>query len=291
MKMNPANTLLIIASLLVIGGVGLLIVAGMSQRVRWKPPDPDATPARELSLDQWRSLASKKIFFAHMSVGRDLLNGVEDLQKESVDAKLVILEMSEPGAMTKPVLAHALLGHNSEPFRKIDAFRQMMGSLQSAPPDVAFMKLCYVDVRHSTDVPKLFAAYASAMAELQARLPSTRFAHLTVPLCSPARGWVQSLKVLIKRLVGRADAVADNMKREEFNRLLREAYGAKGSLIDIAEAEASGPQGRCVVRRGGQLVNCLVPAYTFDGGHLNVTGRRHVAERLLARLAEMTSNP
>ncbi len=288
-KMDFANHLLIIAGLLLLGGVGLLFVAARSQRVRWEPIAPDATPARELSPGQWSSLASKRIFFAHMSVGRDLLDGLEDLQKEADGPRLVVREMSEPGALTRPAVGHALLGHNGEPLRKIDAFRQLLGSRQLAPPDVAFMKLCYVDVRHDTSVPSLFEAYTTAMTELRARLPSTRVVHLTVPLCSPSTGWISSAKAGVKRWLGRADVTADNLRREEFNQRLREAYEADGSLIDIAAAESTTPRGRSVVERGGRLVRCLAPDYTSDGGHLNAVGRRHVSRVLVARLAEIAS--
>ena len=287
MKMNFTHTTLIIASLVVLGGIGLLLVAGMSQRVRWEPLDPDAKPLPKLSPDHWKSLASSKIFFAHMSVGRDLLDGIEDLQRDGVDAKLIIRELSEPGVLTKPVLAHALLGHNSDPARKIESFRQLVDSLQSTPPDVAFMKFCYVDISHDTDVPRLFAAYTAAMDELQARLPTTRLVHLTVPLCAPVNGFVPSVKAWIKTWLGRPGVAADNAKREEFNRLLRGTYGVKGLLIDIAEAESSSSRGRCVLKWGGQSVSCLEPDYTHDGGHLNAGGRRHVAEVLLTRLVEM----
>jgi hypothetical protein len=257
MKMNLTNAVLMIVGLLVLGGITLFMVAGMSQRVRWVPLDPDAKPAARLSPDHWKALASRKLFFAHMSVGRDILGGVEDLQRESFDAKLAIRESSDPAAMTKPVLAHALLGHNGDPVAKIESFRQLMAQLKSSPPDVACMKFCYVDIRHDTDVPRLFAAYAAAMDKLQAELPSTRFAHLTVPLCSPPTGGKQLLKAPIKWLLGRPDTAADNLKREAFNQLLRERYAAKGELIDIAEAECSGPRGRCVIKRSGQFVSCL----------------------------------
>ncbi len=140
--------------------------------------------------------------------------------------------------------------------------------------DVAFMKLCYVDVGPATDVQQIFEAYRAAMARLEKDFPATIFVHMTIPLVSREGG----LKALAKQLLGRPlQGTGDNLARESLNALLRAQYGASGLLFDLAQLESTRPDGT-------RLANAMAGEYTDDGGHLNATGRKHVAKRLLAFL-------
>jgi hypothetical protein len=278
--------LIIIFSVLALfAGAAVMLLSMLSPKVTWAPAQATGKKWAEITPDQWNALASKRIFFAHMSVGYDLLSGIKDLQQERPELKFSIVESGESLVMEKPVLAHAKLGHNGAPLRKFESFRRLMEGFKDGPPDIAFMKLCYVDIRSDTPVEKVFASYKSMMDGLAIKYPRTRFAHLTVPLCSPTRTWKDSLKAPIKRLLGKPDVITDNLRRDEFNHLLKKAFTSTSTVIDIAGAESTGPMGSATVVRGGRPVPYLLESYTTDGGHLNDTGRRHVAESLLATLA------
>jgi hypothetical protein len=96
-------------------------------------------------------------------------------------------------------------------------------------------------------------------------------------------------KALLKRLLGRSPGrYGGNFARERFNDLMRQAYGGREPLFDLAAIESTRPDGRReVIRSGGRSAHALVPAYTADNAHLNELGRRRVAEELLVFLARL----
>ncbi len=80
----------------------------------------------------------------------------------------------------------------------------------------------------------------------------------------------------------------DNIARNDFNKLLFEEFIGKEPLFDIAGIESTGYDGkRSAFKKAGKSFYSLAPEYTQDGGHLNETGRKRVAEQLLIFLAGM----
>ena len=78
----------------------------------------------------------------------------------------------------------------------------------------------------------------------------------------------------------------DNIKRSEFNDRLREEYGTKEFLFDLATLESTYPDGsKAIFKDSGKTYYHMVPDYTDDGGHLNERGRKIIAENLLIFLA------
>ncbi|MBN1508843.1 MAG: hypothetical protein JW955_18495, partial [Sedimentisphaerales bacterium] len=76
--------------------------------------------------------------------------------------------------------------------------------------------------------------------------------------------------------------------RARYNALLRERSGRKESVFDLAFWESLGPDGFQYYHIvDGQKFPVLVRSYTDDGGHLNVTGRRHIAAQLLTALLKL----
>lgn len=142
-------------------------------------------------------------------------------------------------------------------------------------------KYCYVDVTDSTDVLHLFEQYRLGMESLQAEYPHLRIIHITVPLTTvepAAQAWV-------KDVLGRHTARAANVKRNQFNRLLKQTYPAD-SIFDLAEVESTRPDGsRSYFSTGNERIYTLAEEYTTDGGHLNALGRQAAAQKLLALLA------
>lgn len=226
-----------------------------------------------------RQVAAARILFQHMSVGANVLEGVERLfaGREKLDLRLI--EESQGSTLSDRVFAHAMGGENGKPKSKIDAFERLLGGGGGTSPDVALMKLCYVDVREDTDVRALVDEYRATIERLRARHPRTVFVHVTTPLEVKDPGW----KDLVKRLTGYKDRTArSNMRRTEYNELLVAAF-PEDPIFDLAAVESTHLDGRReTFRRDGGDHPSLVPAYASDGRHLNATGQ-DVAARELAR--------
>jgi hypothetical protein len=232
---------------------------------------------RAVPRERWDALAGRRIFFGHQSVGANVLAGVRAVLADAPGIRLEIAEASDPGALDRPVLAHAFLGRNGDPIGKIDHFRSLLESGIGEKADTALFKLCYVDIDASTDISGILAHYDRTMAELRAKYPRLALLAVTVPLTNMPPG----LKSRIKRLIGRGVPAlkASNARRNEFNEHLRKVYA--GRLWDLAAAES--------LPGGGRSIELLNPAFTSDGGHLNDLGGRVAAIDLLVRLSEMES--
>jgi len=124
------------------------------------------------------------------------------------------------------------------------------------------------------------------MEYLKTKYPNTTFIHFTVPLSelkTTYRTWM-------KKILGRKDIweYDDIIVKNEFNELLRKEYSGKEPILDIATIESTCPDGsRKIFKRNGKKYYYLAPEYTDDGGHLNMTGRKKVAEQLLLFLVNL----
>lgn len=233
----------------------------------------------------WRALAAKRIFFGHQSVGGNIMDGVADVLRDRPALGLRVAAGEDALADGQAGFAHGAVGRNGDPGRKTDDFAKLVEGPLRGRVDVAFHKYCYVDITESTDVPAVFARYRDAMARLRAGSPEVVFVHVTTPLVSVPSG----PRAAIKKLLGRSSPrIAANLARERFNDLMREAYGGKEPLFDLAAIESTRPDGsRETLGSGDRAGYALVPAYSSDGSHLGETGRRRVAEELLAFLARL----
>ncbi|MEB2344563.1 MAG: SGNH/GDSL hydrolase family protein [Deltaproteobacteria bacterium] len=229
-----------------------------------------------------RQVAGARILFQHMSVGSNVLEGLERLfaGREKLDLRLV--DEAAARSLPDPVFAHAMGGKNGHPESKLDAFERLLGGEGGTSPDVALMKLCYVDVREDTDVRALVDRYRSVIERLRARHPRTVFVHVTTPLEVSDPGW----RGLVKRVTGFEDRTArSNMRRAGYNELLRQAFPSD-PIFDLAAVESTHPDGRPeTFRRGGTDHPSLVPAYASDGRHLNALGQDRAARELVRTLA------
>lgn len=236
--------------------------------------------AGEQTLDMasaLQRLKDKKIYFGHQSVGYNIVDGIRDVLADNPSIRMNVVESDSPTVFRGGVFAHSRNGKNMDPKSKIDAFVHSMENGIGVKADIAFFKFCYVDVLQHADANALFDYYTSAMSRLEKKYPHTIFVHVTVPLSvkpSGARGFV-------KKIIGRDH----NIKRNEFNDLLRRKYPA-ARVYDLAAIESTYPDGRheCAMR-GGRCIYALATLYTYDDGHLNETGRKIAAARLLAFLS------
>ena len=244
----------------------------------------------DVPKEYWAKLAGKKNFFGHHSVGYNIIDGIADVMNERDYIKLNVVEGCEPTTFDLPVLAHSQVGKNTDPISKITSFMNIMDTGAGDKVDIAFFKLCYVDIMRDSDPQKIFDDYSAAMEELKKRHPGTKFLHITVPIRSVPKGAKRNLKQTVKLLIGKPGVLEDNMMRQCYNKLLRNAYSKTEPFFDLALIESVNPGGfRCYAAKGTEKVNVMAPEYTEDGGHLNIRGRKKVAEQLLIILAEMAS--
>lgn len=242
--------------------------------------------ARELATsavtpDQLAAVARTKVFFGHQSVGGNLIDAIPSIYAEHKAATPTIVEGPGPDGAAG-FFSHAYVGRNGEPEVKIADFDAKIRAGAGKQVDVAFMKLCYVDIFADTDVDTLFAKYRSTMAALERDYPNVTFLHLTVPLTTE-----RGLKERVKARLGRGDAYgpAENAARERLNSLIRREYGGD-RLFDIAAIESTAPDGaRVSGSYDGRDYYALFGGYASDVGHLNAEGSSLAAARLLSLIA------
>jgi hypothetical protein len=241
---------------------------------------------KDVPAEAWQKLSQKKVYFGHQSVGNNIMDGIKDLMKENPQIKLNIVETDNPSDFNAPVFAHSPIGKNMDPTSKyIDFSEKMTGGLGNKL-DIAFFKFCYIDITAATDAEKVFTGYRNSLSLTKKSFPNTTIIHVTTPLrviqASGPRTW---LKTIIGRPIG---GYNDNMKREQFNAILRKEYSGKEPIFDLAAIESTNPDGsRFSFTQDGKTGYALVPAYTNDGGHLNEQGRKLVAEQLLIFLSKL----
>jgi hypothetical protein len=227
----------------------------------------------------WEQLVQKRICFGHQSVGANLMNALSMLSGRCLN----IVESSDPEVFRRPVFSHFRIGQNRDPFSKCEAFARLINAGIGDQVDIAFFKLCYVDITTHTDIDGLFKVYQNVMALLSKQYPQVAFLHVTVPLTRVRRG---VLGWLCEK-AGHVDRECeDQVSRHAYNQMLRSAYGGCGRLFDLADVESTYPDGKavCFHYRGGTYPN-LVSEYTDDGGHLNTYAAECAARRLLSCLS------
>ncbi|HEX6851246.1 MAG TPA: hypothetical protein VF139_07535 [Candidatus Polarisedimenticolaceae bacterium] len=241
-----------------------------------------------LSAEAKSSLAAKKVYFGHQSVGYDIVKGIEDLLDRDPTLGIRIIETGDPEALGAACFAHSKSGVNKQPWVKIEAFEKALDSGLGGRADIAFFKFCYVDFTPDTDLAKLFNDYKATMAGLRQRHPGTNLAHVTVPLTTVEAGpkaWAK--RILRRPLAG----VRENVIRSRFNDMLRAEYVGKEPIFDLASVESTYPDGsRRSFTRDGTSYPALIAGYSHDGRHLNEVGRQWVAAHLLKFLAELPTN-
>lgn len=260
-----------LAAVLCLGVVGLAGGILLFEREEEHVPAPN-TAASAITEEQLRKSAGARLYFGHMSVGYNILDGVAGLYSGKGVAAPELRSITPGDSVQAPnggVVLHSEIGVNGEPLGKLANFDEALRSGLAQQVDTAVLKFCYVDIRANTDVEALFGAYSSTMEALERDYPEVTFLYTTVPLTVPEPG----LKGALKAVLGRTD----NPARERYNALVRERYSATGRLFDIAAVEATAPDGKRSA--------ALYPGYASDGAHLNASGSGLVAAELLRLVA------
>src|SRR5262249_31086158 len=129
------------------------------------------------------------IYFAHQSVGADIMRGVADIARE----RGLDLDVREgaPGTADagERAFVHGPVGRNRDPRGKTDDFARRIDQAAPGTVEIAFHKYCYADIEHGTDLDAVLAHYADVMAGLRARHADVVFAHVTVPLQCARPTW------------------------------------------------------------------------------------------------------
>lgn len=251
-------------------------------------PESDATfkGIKDSPPSAWDELAKKRMLFGHQSVGDNIIEGVTDLMKDHPYIRLTIKQTVSPDDLAPGTLAHFPVGKNEAAASKIKDFAAKIRQDLGDEVDVAFFKLCFVDIDSTTDVGKLFQEYRDTMASLKKDYPVVTFVHVTTPLLRKEK---TTIKGLLGKVLGKSGGFFDdshNIKRNEYNDLIRKNYGGKEPVFDLAAVESTHPDGtKETFNAGGKRYYALAPEYTEDGGHLNTLGRKVVAEQVLLFLA------
>lgn len=237
----------------------------------------------ELQADL-EAVREARIFFNHQSVGGNILDGLRSLSQRASDGalRIVTIDAAPPGS--EPAFVHAMGGENRRPESKVEAFASLLRSGQGPAPEIAMMKLCYLDINPETDVMAVLDDYSATIRTLRAEFPETTFIHVSVPLGAHST----STKDRLSRLIGR-DVWNDgsNAKRNEYNELLAERFPDE-PIFDLARLESTWPDGRReTFDHAGRRSFAMVPAYTNDGGHLNAVGRERAAASLVRLMARV----
>lgn len=230
------------------------------------------------------TIRKRRILFSHHSVGANVITGIKRLDAEASSGdRLQFASLKEAISSSAPALIDVSGGRNGDPKSKIDYFAGIIRSDARLKPDLAFMKLCYVDFSPHTDVDDLFKYYSSTIEALKREHPEIRYAHVTVPLTARP----PQLKWRIYRLIGKEvwEDVA-NVKRTEFNQRLKDYFGAD-PVFDLALVEARAPDGSLTAfEYAGHSYPSLSPHLTDDGGHLNTMGQRLAGAAAIRFMAE-----
>lgn len=227
----------------------------------------DAAQIPQTWLDQARDL---DIFFAHKSVGNNILDGMADLQAMNPTRYTMATAVSGASWFTNNSgILHQSLGTNGEPYTKIDGFDAFIRGGYGVA-DAAMMKFCPGDTLPFGVVPAadIWAAYRDTMTALAADYPDAAIVWWTMPIST----------------------AADNRGNDEktiFNTAVRSHCAANDCILfDIADIESHDPAGTAVFSSTGD--EALWAGYASDGAHLNEVGRQRVAQAfwwLFARLA------
>lgn len=224
-------------------------------------------------------LSSTKIFFGHASVGYNIMGGVERICV--APCSLNVLEIRDDRVPVESGFYHKLNGKNFDPKGKCDAFRTfLMEDNRGEKFDIAFFKFCFVDITRDTDIEDVMNYYVQTVDTLKTYFPDLTLVHVTVPLTVHAwgvKGWLKNL--LAPDL--------DNVKRNQFNRLLITTYENHDPIFDLAKIESTTPDNKCsFFKYRGQIFYSLYRYYSNDGGHLN----EHASELAAVALLQVLSN-
>jgi hypothetical protein len=225
-------------------------------------------------------IAQFRFYFAHASVGGNIVDGLADLHRIKPD--YYRLTPASAGAPPPPATDQGTVyeySRGNPGWRaKVDSFATYVSNGWHRPKaDVVLNKFCYIDQDADMDY------YIRSMAALEAAHPDTLFVYMTIPLTTKG----SDLRSML-RPRGRAE----NYLRNVFNDNLRGWAKANNKvLFDVADIEAHVAGGSAETFTFKERVcQALCKSYTEDGRHLDDksgAGRQQVAKGFYALAAAL----
>lgn len=246
------------------------------------------------------ALTGKKILFGHASVGNNIISGIEDIiESDERFAKLHFYELTE---LSQPGFYDFMVRKNRFPKEKCDHFKSTLSNQNVGNFfDIAFFKFCFVDINNNSNVQEIFEYYVETIKHIKEKFPKLTIVHVTMPLkvhswgpkyllINLSKGKLRMAKHIVytfKRNLTEGDI--ENVKRNEFNKMLINKYKDIDPIYDLAKIESSLPNGKIVsFKHNGVDYPSLAVEYTDDGGHLNKLGRYYAAKELLITLSNIS---
>jgi len=232
----------------------------------------------------WEKLNAKRIVFGHQSVGENIIEGLNSIISNNPFIKLKVIDTNLFNSLEPGTFAHFRIGENGTPLSKITQFERLAKEQFGNRVDFAFFKLCFVDITTRTDIEATAENYIDTLNKIKAAYPQTQFILFTCPLTESKITW----KTKLKRILGLGTLweFNDNIKRNQFNKLIIARDNQRIPIFDLAGIESTHKDGtRSKFEFEGKEYFSLSPDYSLDGGHLNTIGSRVVAEQLLVMLA------
>jgi len=191
-------------------------------------------------------------FFAHASVGGNMIDGI-DMLRQSNRAQYPLIPVSEdemPPVSTQNGAIYEFMRGNPGAQEKFDSLGAYVTNGWRYPKvNLVLNKLCYID--QEADL----GYYLASMARLEAAFPETVFVYMTIPLTT--------------------DTDENNLKRNIYNDGVRDWTRTNNLvLFDIADMEAHDTNGvPSLFTYGGRVCQRLCDTYSSDGGHMNDAGK------------------
>jgi hypothetical protein len=250
-----------------------------------KKENPRGAELDAETIDALQKVSQGRIFFGHQSVGANIVGGIQRLAEKSGGVKLNILELGKGNLPGPNFFAHGKIGRNESPKSKCDAFQAILRSGLGNKVDVALFKFCYIDIRERDNEKAILNLYKSALETVRSEYPKVKLIAVTVPLTSNESDW----KYMAKKVLGRETERGNNIKRNQFNELLRATFKEE-AVFDLAATESKRPDGsREIFNEEKNVYYSLVPEYSSDGSHLNDYGSQRAAKELILLLGKVIS--
>jgi hypothetical protein len=172
------------------------------------------------SQDIFNNLAKLKIFFAHASVGDNIMEGFYDLHTANPLEYPLAQEssLSIPPMMTENGTIYEYPRGNPPWFEKVNSFESYVKNGWHDPKvNIVMNKFCYIDQVAEWET------YCNSMAALEVEYPETKFVYWTMPITTSTD--------------------TDEVLRSQFNNNLRTWIATQSNkiLFDIADIEAWSP--------------------------------------------------
>lgn len=216
------------------------------------------------------SVTLQKVFFAHASIGANIMQGFADLHNAN-PLEYPLAQVSSgatPPATTVNGTIYEYDRGNPGWAAKISSFETYVGNGWQYPEiNIDMNKLCAID--QDAD----WMSYCNSIAKLEVKYPTTKFVYFTIPYMTTND--------------------SDNVLRNEYNQNLRNWIATQSGkiLFDIANIEAWSPNGvHQTFTNNGITYETLFSGYSSDGVHLNTDGGERMATGLYSLFGKIMSN-